>query len=298
MQEFKDFGPWTAFALETINDSIEMINRLGGRGVEVVSTARQGEYRYWDPETLKVDREAENLFLQRLKKYGINAVVLSEEAGTLELTSQTPAPGLEEKVYFISDPFDGSLLYKRQIPAFWFTTLAIYSLNGSPKCAAVGDCAARSVDFCNQEKAYTARLVEGKLQDVKELKPRDTEKLQDAFLETYLMKPHYMYPAVKDFEGLFSKVKFILPNGGPGGFSDVASGRVDVYFANKQPFVDVFTGLGIAQKAGCTISTFAGEEVPFNVDINSRYNIVCSANEKLHQQVLATLPREARSGKK
>jgi fructose-1,6-bisphosphatase/inositol monophosphatase family enzyme len=291
MQQFADFGPWTAFALETINDSIEMINTLGGRGVEVVSDTRQGEYRYWDPETLKVDREAENLFVERLKKYGINATVLSEEAGTLELSSETPNVGLEEKVYFISDPFDGSLLYKRQIPAFWFTTLAIYALDKSVKCAVVGDCAARSVDFCNQDKAYTARLAEGGLEEVKELQPRDTEKLEDAFLETYLMKPHYMYPAVKDFEGLFSQVKFILPNGGPGGFSDVASGRVDVYFANKQPFVDVFTGLAIAQKAGCIISTFEGEKVPFNVDINSRYNVVCSANEKLHQQVLDTLSK-------
>ena len=285
MPKFDEFGPWVAFGLQTINDSIEMINRMGGRGVEVVDT-RTGDYRHWDPETLKVDREAENLFLDRLRRSGVRATVLSEEAGTLEIAGGSPAPGLDEEVVFISDPFDGSLLYKRRIPAFWFTTLAIYSPEGQVKCAVVGDCAARAVDFCDEARAYTAGLAGGQLVDLKELRPNDTTELKSAFLETYLMKPHYMYPAVKTFEGLFGAVKFVLPNGGPSGFSDVASGRVDVYFANKQPLVDVFTGLAIAEKAGCVISDFDGRPVPFTVDINARFNVICSANQTLHEKVL------------
>ena len=285
MEEFDAFGPWAAFGLRTIADSIEMINRLGGRGTEVVDT-RTGSYRHWDPETLKVDREAEDLFLDRLRQAGIRATVLSEEAGSLETAEGTPQPGLEEKVIFISDPFDGSLLYKRQIPAFWFTTLAIYSPQGEVKCAVVGDCAQRSVDFCNEQKAYTARIVDGKLADLRELSPNSTADLSSAFLETYLMKPHYMYPAVKTYEPLLSAVKFILPNGGPSGFTDVAAGRIDVYFANKQPLVDVFTGLAVAEKAGCVITDFEGNPVRFSTDINARFNVICSANAALHEQVL------------
>ena len=285
MQTFDEFGPWTAFGLQTISDSIEMINEMGGRGVEVVDT-RTGEYRYWDHETLKVDREAEDLFLDRLRKAGIRATVLSEEAGALTVAEGTPAPGLDEEVVFISDPFDGSLLYKRQIPAFWFTTLAIYTPGGQVKCAVVGDCAARAVDFCDDTTAYTARLVSGQLADVRELSPNDTGDLGSAFIETYLMKQHYLYPAVKTYEPLFGAVKFILPNGGPSGFSDVAGGRIDVYFANKQPLVDVFTGLAIAEKAGCVITDFDGRPVPFSADINARFNVICSANQTLHDLVL------------
>lgn len=286
MQPFSDFGPWVAFGLQTIHDSIELVNEMGGRGVEVVER-REGEYRYWDPETLKVDKEAENLFLNRLKAAGVRGTVLSEEAGALKLEGGKPAKGLEDEIIFISDPFDGSLLYKRQIPAFWFTTLAIFSPDGAAKCCVVGDCAARSVDFCDATTSYTARLAQGGLVNVKELKPRDTANLKDAFLESYLMKPHYMYPSIKTYEPVFGAVKFIHPNGGPSGFSDVASGRVDVYFAIKQPLVDVFTGLPIAEKAGCVITDFDGKPVPVSTDINARFNVICAANQGLHEQVLA-----------
>ena len=288
MAAFSDFGPWVEFGLQTINDSIEMINRMGGRGVEVVET-REGDYRYWDPETLKVDKEAEDLFLDRLRKAGIRGTVLSEEAGTVTLEGGAAAEGLDDEIIFISDPFDGSLLYKRQIPAFWFTTLAIFTPDGDATCCVVGDCAARAVDFCGAETSYTARLVDGGLADVKELKPRDTAELKDAFLESYLMKPHYMYPSIKTYEPVFGSVKFIHPNGGPSGFSDVAAGRVDVYFAIKQPLVDVFTGLPIALKAGCVVTDFEGNPVPVSTDINARFNVICAANQGLHDQVMAKL---------
>jgi fructose-1,6-bisphosphatase/inositol monophosphatase family enzyme len=285
MSAFDEFGPWTAFGLRAIHDAIELVNQMGGRGAEVVDT-RTGAYRSWDPETLKVDREVEDLFLARLKQAGVRATVLSEEAGRLTVAEGRPAPGLDEEVIVISDPFDGSLLYKRRIPAFWFTTLAIYSPDGQVKCAVVGDCAARQVDFCDARRSYTARLVKGQLADLTELKPNATADLKSAFLETYLMKPHYLYPAVKTYEPLLGAVKFVLPNGGPSGFSDVASGRIDVYFAHKQPFVDVFPGLAVAEKAGCVVTDFAGKPVPFAVDINARFNLICSANPALHELVL------------
>ncbi len=280
MSEFSEYGDLAGWGLSVIEESINLVNEMGGRGVELVA-GREGEYRHWDPETLKVDKDCEELFLKRLREKGLNATVLSEEAGKLEIA------GEGEKVYFASDPFDGSLLYKRQIPAFWFTSLALFRRNGDALCAVVGDCAARQVDFCNEEKAYTGILAGGKLANVKELKPNETTDLSAAFVESYLMKPHYMYPAIKDYEPLFSKVKFILPNGGPSGFADVASGRVDVYFAHKQPYIDVWSGLPVAQKADCVTTTFEGEPLEFGEDIDARYNVICSCTQELHDQVLA-----------
>ena len=288
MTESAHFDAWTSFALEAASQAIDAVNRVGSAGVEVVAQ-REGDYRYWDPETLKIDQLLEDLFIDLLKERGIGAVVLSEERGKLELRPADPPEGMREKVYFVCDPFDGSLLYKRQIPAFWFTALAIYRLSGEPICAVVGDCASRSVDFADSNAAYNAKLVAGKPSEVKKLQPQPTDKLADAFIETYLMKPHYMYPAVGQLEPLLSQVKFILPNGGPSGFCDVAAGRVDIYLANKQPLVDVFPGLAVSERAGAVVTDYSGERVQFGDDINSRYNLVCSANQKLHDQVLEVL---------
>lgn len=289
MTAINSYDRWTAFALLCIRDSLVEVNRLGRRGTEVVSTIREEGYRYWDPETLRVDQAVEDLFIARLKEYGIQATVLSEEAQRLEVAAERRKEGLDEPVYFVSDPFDGSLLYKRHIPAFWFTSLAIYSLDGQPKCAAVGDCIEGQVDFADSSGAYTGHFVGEDLVDVEPIHPATTRELGQAFLETYLMKPYYVYPTVLAYKPLLRQVKFILPNGGPAGFSDVAKGRVDIYLAIKQPFVDVFPGLFIAQQAGAVVTTFQGEEIAFSPDLNRRYDIVCSATRELHQQVLAQL---------
>lgn len=288
MTEMTEFDPWTCFALQTAERAIELVNQIGAGGTEVVSV-REGAYRYWDPETLKVDQVLEDLYIEQVKEKKLSVVLLSEERGKLEITHDHPPEGMTEKVYLVCDPFDGSLLYKRQIPAFWYTALALYTLSGEPICGVVGDCSSRSVDFADRKAAYTAELAGGKLDKLKKLEPRDTQKLSDAFIETYLMKPHYMYPAVKALEPLLSKVKFIHPNGGPSGFTDVAAGRVDVYLAHKQPLVDVFPGLAVAQRAGVLVTTFTGEPPVFSDDINSRFNLVCSGNQKLHEEVLEVL---------
>jgi len=289
MTRFDSYDPWTAFALTCIRDSLVEVNRLGGRGSEVVRAGREDDYRYWDPETLRVDQAVEDLFIARLKEYGIQAVILSEEAQRVEIAPEQRKEELDEPIFFVTDPFDGSLLYKRHIPAFWFTALAIYGLDGQPRCAAVGDCIVGRVDFADSTGAYTGRFSGEGLVDVTSLNPAQTTELSQAVLETYLMKPHYVYPTVLTYEPLLRQVKFILPNGGPAAFSDVAKGRVDVYLALKQPFVDVFPGLFIAQRAGAVVTTFQGEEVTFTDDINRRYDIVCSATPALHEQVLAQL---------
>lgn len=286
---FSDFSKYCAFGLETVEESIDLVHKMGPSGVEVVS-GREGEYRYWDPETLKVDRDCEDLFIKKIEQHKLNCLFLSEECGEKDFK------GEGERVVVVSDPFDGSLLYKRQIPAFWFTTLAVLKENGQGISAVVGDCAARQVDFSDGNKAYTARLNRGQLEGLRPAKKNSTKELGKAFLETYLMKPHYLYPAAKDFEPLLSKVKFVLPNGGPGGFSDVAMGRTDVYFAHKQPFTDIFAGLPIAEAAGCVITDFDGNKVNYKSDVKSRWHIVCSCTEELHKEVLKVikdLPRAA-----
>lgn len=259
------------------------IRALAGRGTEVVE-GRPAGYREWDPEVIRVDKVAEKRVLEEIRASGLRAIILSEEAGRFEQPGEGQAP-----VYFIVDPFDGSLLYRRQIPAFWYTCLGIYSPQGEPLAAAVADVNSQRVDFCNEEAAFTAHLEDGEAHHVTELQPSQVEELSEAFVEIYLMRPAFMYPTAIRLEPLLGRVKFILPNGGPCGFADVAVGRVDVYIAVKEAAVEVFTGMAIAQKAGCVVSTWEGKEVDFSDDIDREYSIVCSSNQRLHEQVLRAL---------
>jgi fructose-1,6-bisphosphatase/inositol monophosphatase family enzyme len=285
-----NFDKWTNFALECISEAIENVSKIGTEGKEIIEK-RRGEYRWWDAEVLRVDKLIETLFIKKLTLKNIKAKILSEELGEKEIVPSSKNEEFPEEIYFVSDPFDGSLLYKRGIPAFWFTSLAIYDKKEAKvKTAVVGDCRTREVWFTTSNGAFEGRFKNGELIEIKRLKVTGgAEQLQEAFLQTYLMKPYYMYPTVQEFEQLFSKVKFILPNGGPSGFTDIANQRLDIYLAYRQPFVDVFSGLPIAEKAGAIITNFKGEKVKFNPDLNKRFNIVCSRNVQLHTEVLKVL---------
>lgn len=278
------YGEHAGFVLAGVYGSMEIIHSLGEKGRQVVAV-RSGEYRPWDPETIGVDEAAEGYFLQCINRhFGEKVAILSEEAGRR---------GEEGKVeyYIVSDPFDGSLLYKRRIPAFWYTTLAIYSASGEPLAAAVCDVPNRTVDFANEEKAFTGRFAEGEVVEVKEVHPADTTDIGDAVLETYMMKVPRMYPASEVWKPLLTRVKFILPNGGPAGYADVAKGNVDIYLALEEAHIENFSSLPIAWRAGAVVTDFDGHPVTFEDDIHKRYFLLCTATEALHEQVLAEIAK-------
>jgi fructose-1,6-bisphosphatase/inositol monophosphatase family enzyme len=280
----KRYGRHAAFALAAVWGSREKILALGEEGTQVVAV-RSGEYRPWDPETLGVDEVAEGYFLQRIQEvYGEEAAILSEEAGRL------PDRG-EIRYYIVSDPFDGSQLYRRRIPAFWYTTLAVYTGRGEPLAAAVCDVPNGLVDFANAEQAFTGRFVDGELVEVEPMRPAATTSLKEAVLETYLMKVPRLYPACEVWKPLLSQVRFILPNGGPAGYADVAKGRVDIYLALEESHIENFSALPIAWAAGVVVSDFEGRPVRFEDNINKRYFLLCTPNETLHEQTLAAIQR-------
>ena len=292
-------SPWVELALKLAGEAITRVEKLSQKsGAEVVETrdATTGSYRYWDTETLRIDKEIEEYYIDQLAEKGIDAIVLSEEVGSYKVEPKTaPEIELDRPVFFVSDPFDGSLLYKRNIPAFWFSALAIYTRPenveiAEPLTAVVVDLSSRLIFYSDIEQSFEGVLDPwGKVEKKKVIGPSNTKELSDAFLETYLMKPHYMYPTTEQFKFLFNKVKFILPNGGPCGFCDVASGRIDIYFGYKQPHTDIYPGLAIAEKAGCVVSTFEGAPVSFDDQVEKRYNVICTANQTIHDKVLKLL---------
>ena len=295
-EQYADYGPWGAFALATIQGSIEQINALKvSEGRKLVAT-RDGDYRNWDPDVLGVDEAAEGYIFDSLKQFarttpkGVKATIVSEEAGKHELDMGT------EEVVIISDPFDGSLLYKNDLGAYYYTTVAVWTPEGKHLATAVGDCVNYRVDFANAETALTARYSDQGLTNITPASPSKTTDLAKTAMESYMMKPKYLYQEpddaysfVETFKPLLSQVKFINPNGGPSGFTDVAMGRMDFYLAHKQPLIEIFSGCGVALTAGTVITTFDGDPIKLSTDIDSRHFVVCAANPTLHRKVLACI---------
>lgn len=292
---WKAEGEFTAFNLACVAEALDTVKQLSDANVgwEVVEK-RMGEYKSWDPDIIKVDKDTENGYYKRLEEYGSPFLFLSEEAGTVEVNKDAKGT----KRYVVCDPFDGSYLFKHGIPAFWYSSLAFFGTDNKPVCCAVGDCYPRVIAYANETGAYLARLDGDKLREKVRLDKKyrdmmgrpDVTKMDGASIESYAMKPSkFLMPLVDEYRDFLKPFKFINPNGGPYGFADVAEGKIDCYFARRQPFVDVFSGIYIAQQAGCVVTDFDGNEVKFVPNEETVWDVVATTNPKLHEQVLASI---------
>jgi fructose-1,6-bisphosphatase/inositol monophosphatase family enzyme len=278
---------WRSVVLAALRAAYDTVRRLTPTAGQRVVAGREVGYRSWDPEVIGVDTATERAVIAALKRYGVCGTLLSEEAGEQRLVGRSsPRPQTSDPVYVILDPFDGSLLYRRGIRAHWFTALGIYGRDGAPRAAGVIDHIAGGIAV-----ADTAGAVGMPRRGARPmpLRPAATRRLDGAFLETYMKKPSFLYATGTALRPLLERAKFILPNGGPGGFADVAAGRIDVYLAWNEALTEVYSAAYIAERAGCVITGWDGAPVRFTPDIHAVYNLVCSANAALHRKVLAVL---------
>ncbi|MBI4572434.1 MAG: hypothetical protein HY713_04000 [candidate division NC10 bacterium] len=279
--------PWRQSVQAGLQAATAVVHRMAPRAGQRVVRGREAGYRPWDPEVIGVDTAAERAIIGALRRRGIQGTLLSEEVGETSLGARgaRSAAGAEP-VYVIQDPFDGSLLYRRGIRAHWFTALGIYGQDGQPRAAGVVDHITGETVLA--DAAGAVRIARPGARPVP-LRPAATASLDGAFLETYLGKSSFLYPTATALRPLFERARFILGNGGPNGFADVASGRIDVYFAWNEALTEVFSAIYIAERAGCVVSHWDGSPVRFRPDIHAVYSLVCSANPRLHEQVLQAL---------
>jgi len=291
-KNFATEGELTAFNLACVAEALDTIAELseqniGGETVE----QRMGDYKNWDPEIFKVDKDCEDGFRRRLEESGKKVVLLSEEAGRVEINQDADG----ETVYCVADPFDGSYLFKRGIEDFWYSSLAFYDKDFNTLSLCVGDAVPRRIAFANDNGAFISELKGDSLVNKFKLNKEYREKmgrgdvtdLSIASIESYAMKPKkFLLPIVDKYRKVMEPFKFFLPNGGPYGFSDVAEGKIDCYFATRQPYVDVFSGIALAEKADCVVTDFDGNKVKPDDNVESLHDVLASTNQTLHDQVL------------
>jgi fructose-1,6-bisphosphatase/inositol monophosphatase family enzyme len=297
LQRFAGKGELCAFNLAAVAEGLDIVSKLAEQnaGAEVVEE-RIGDFKNWDPEILKVDRDVENRFIELLGTLGRPVVMLSEEIGRKVINPDAAG----QKLYCVSDPFDGSYLFKRGIPDFWYSSMALYDEQLLPLCCAVGDGVQRKIAFATDKGAFIADLDGGQLKhefkldaDYRQRMGRTCpEDLTKASIESYAMKPKkFLFPVVDQYRELMAPFRFFLPNGGPYGFVDVAEGKIDCYFAPKQPFVDIFSGIYVGQQAGIVVTDFDGNPVTCRDDHETVHDIVASGTPAVHEQVLELIAR-------
>lgn len=262
----------------------------GGCSARRVVEARAEGYRQWDPHVLAADRIAEELILERLRAEGSRVTVISEEAGVVVLPSPGAPPDGSDGYYLVMDPLDGSILYERDIPAFWTVAMGLWK--GSRHVATlVMDLAsgkawhAESGLVSERDSSGRHRRLGG-APDGLEYRTASATRLSDAYVATYLMKPHYLRPVVQRFHNVFLASRFVVPIGGPLAWAYVASGRIDAYVPLNQPLTEVYSAMGVAREAGCIITDLEGNEPRLVPDIHQRYSLVCARDPNLHAEIL------------
>jgi len=295
LKNFASEGDLSAFNLACVSEALDTIKRLadentGGETVE----QRIGEYKSWDPEIYKVDKDTEDGFVARLTASGKKVILLSEEAGRVDINADADG----DATYAVADPFDGSFLFKHGLPDFWYSSLSLFDEKLKPVCCAVGDGVQRNIAFANDSGAYIARLEGEQLAHKLKLDKayrdlmgrKERTVLEGSAIESYALKPKkFLMPLVDQFRDLLLPFKFFLPNGGPYGFADVAEGKMDVYFAPRQPYVDIFSGIMIAEKGEVVVSDFDGNPVQPGDDVETLWDVLCTSNQTLHDKMLQAI---------
>ena len=286
----------TAFNVAAVAEAMDAVWSLKGTeaGLKTIQT-REGDWKSWDPDVYGVDEATEGGYIRRLKELNRPVVMLSEESDRVEINLDAGG----EPLVCVSDPFDGSWLFKRQLPLWWYSSLALFKKDFTPVSTATGDVNQNLIAFADDSGAYLVTVEGDQLvnkcrldEEYRQALAGDAPKeLGGACIESYALKPKkFLKPLLEQYGDLIYSFKMFYPNGGPFGFVDVATGQVDVYFAVKQPYVDVFSGLDIACKAGAVVSDFEGN--PFKLqtdDCRTTYNVIASRNQRIHDLVLKTL---------
>lgn len=286
----------TVFNVAAVAEAMETIQSLKGTdaGLRTIQT-RQGDWKSWDPDVYGVDEATEGGYIRRLKQLEQPIIMLSEESERVEINIDVQG----QPLYCVSDPFDGSWLFKRQLPLWWYTSLALFTKDFVPVSTATGDVNQNLIAFADDSGAFLATVHdEGvgpkcRLNEDYRLKlaGQPITDLGAGCIESYGLKPKkFLKPLLDKFSQLIMSFKMYYPNGGPFAFVDVAMGQVDVYFAVNQPYVDVFSGLDIACKAGVVVSDFEGNPFKLETDnCQTTYNVIASRNQQIHDMVLETL---------
>lgn len=237
--------------MSVIGDALE--TALRRVSVEVLEQARQGLGREvvgavpGRPETedveIGIDSRCDEILLECLSSAGVSAQVYSEHG------ADVVGSGEPEFVVAV-DPFDGSGLYRRGIPAEWWSVASYFDVTGNPLGGVAVDILRDELYVADEEGVTVGAVHDGVRVPVT---PSGRKSLDEGVtLAAYLMQPSYLNEWVGRMRGLLARYPRlrVWPNGGACIYPWLARGRVDAYLMFDEPRSEIDPGMGFAARSG------------------------------------------------
>ena len=235
-----------------------------GRGTEVLGHV-PGRPESEDVE-VEVDRICDDLLDDHLRAVGANVEIFSEHG-----TRRIGGAGSSAKHLISIDPFDGSGLFLRGIPAEWWSVLSICGTEDlTPSGGGAVDILRKELYLAEEGKVTVTSLEDGSQAEA--FPANKTSMDKETVIAAYLMNPSYMQDWTDRASGLLDRLNHSLtsvrlwPNGGSCIYPWLARGLVHAYIMFNEPRSEIDPGLAFPWAAGYPVYSVDGEGklVPYN----------------------------------
>jgi len=244
-----------------------------------------------DDQFLEIDQVCQNHIINSLKTLS-NSIKIYSEHGDF-FTKNT-----DEVEYIIAlDPFDGTSLYKNNIPGEWWSVLTIFEADTRKPIAGV------ALDFIREE-FYFSDVHNFSFCNINTKKYiHDTIKRKNNIdsgivIATYTMSTGYSILWRENTKGLINslhqltKPPIIWPNGGSCIYPWIERGIIDIYLMFDEPRTEIDPGLGFMNKKNFSALTFNKQKKISNYTFNPEIRheklnyYIASNNYKLAEQII------------
>ena len=207
-------------------------------GSEVVGTV-QGRPITEDLQIL-VDKACDELFKSIIANTGLPFDIYSEH-GHYKINHNSAPDYIA-----VIDPFDGSSLFRKGIPAEWWSVFSIFDNDFNPILG-------RAIDILRKE-SYEAKYNSVSMKTTSsalDVRIRHSDKTSfesNIWIAAYLMDPSYLsewYPIAQNILAKWPSTK-IWPNGGSSIYPWISRGIIDAYLMFNEPRSEIDPGLSFA----------------------------------------------------
>lgn len=238
---------------------------LSGVGVEHRRTRSDGD------TTHAFDEELEERLLQFLSRSRLPIRFSSEERSDVDLVGSP-------EILALVDPLDGSDVAARGYPLCSISVSLVDMASRTPLVSRIVEV------FTGFQYSARGNIA---LKDGAPINPSDVTSLSEAFIVSYFASRSRM-TKVSTCGSAWSRCRLVLNYGGLLDIAKVGAGQCDamIEVINGMVAREYVAGLHIAQAAGATTSTLAGDPIPILLDRDARSTFVVAATPQLHVELL------------
>lgn len=206
-----------------------------------------------EDEEIELDRTCDLLLDRHCERAGLSAEVRSEH-GVRRVGGRAPA-------YTIAiDPFDGSGLFRRGLPAEWWSVLSVFPHGGAEPVAGGAVDVLRQEIYLAGDRGVTLVSLDTSQRRTLEAPERMAALSDRTVLAAYLMDPAYLLDWTTQGARLLQRLVSthpsarVWPNGGSCIYAWLARGLVHGYVMFGEPRSEIDPGIAFARAAGLILA--------------------------------------------